>query len=282
MISQAAGPDFICIGARKTGTTWLYNFLRAHPDCAMPRIKEINFFNSALARRNSPEEALQKKWAEIRVKLKKPPDHPMPRSWVQNPASWYLKLFEREAGLISGDISPLYQEIRDERVKAVHRLLPRLKVIYILRHPLERILSDFSMYANNRSVEVNTMAEDELFALLQRQYHTSMSYGEVYKRWAAHFPVAMFFYEDLKSEPERFADSLCRYLAITPAPALVKKTKNPNPSRTFGPRPEVPPSVVRKLARMLLPETETLRATIDNVHTQAWVEDIRHQADGSG
>ena len=160
-------------------------------------------------------------------------------------------------------------------------MLPGLKVIYILRHPLERILSDFSMYANNRSVEVKTMAEDELFELLQRQYHTSMFYGEVYKRWAAHFPVAVFFYEDLKSQPERFADSLCSYLSITPAPALAKKTKNPNPSRTFGPRPEVPTSVVKKLARMLLPEIETLPATIDNPHTQAWVKDIRYQAETS-
>jgi hypothetical protein len=282
MISQAVGPDFICIGARKTGTTWLYNFLRAHPQCAMPKIKEINFFNSVLFRRKSTEEALQKKWAEIRVKLKKPPDHPMPMSWVHDPDSWYLELFEREAGLVSGDISPLYQEIRDERVHAVHRLLPGVKVIYILRHPLERILSDFSMYANNRSVEVKAMREDELFELLQRQYQTSMSYGEVYKRWAAYFPVAVFFYEDLKSQPERFADSLCSYLAITPAPAVAKKTKNPNPSRTFGPRPEVPTSVVKKLARRLLPEIETLRATIDNAHTQEWIEDIRHRSEGSG
>ena len=99
MISQTVGPDFICIGARKTGTTWLYNFLRAHPGCAMPNIKEINFFNSVLVRRNRPEEALQKKWAEIRVKLRKPPDHPMPESWIKNPDAWYLELFEGKRAL---------------------------------------------------------------------------------------------------------------------------------------------------------------------------------------
>ena len=40
-----AGPDFICIGAQKAGTTWLYWQLAAHPDFWMPPRKEIHYFN---------------------------------------------------------------------------------------------------------------------------------------------------------------------------------------------------------------------------------------------
>lgn len=61
-------PDFICIGAQKAGTTWLYEQLRRHPDVWMPG-KEPNTFYRA------------KRWVREAV----PP-----------------------AGRVIGDISPVY------------------------------------------------------------------------------------------------------------------------------------------------------------------------------
>jgi hypothetical protein len=277
--SLATGPDFLCIGARKTGTTWLYKFLQAHPDCAMPAMKEINFFNSPLFSCNGIRRPrLERKWAETRKKLGLSPDSPMPSSWAEAPERWYFGLFARQAGVVSGDVSPLYQEIHDDRISRVHRLLPKTKIIYILRHPLERILSDFSMYANNRRIDVPSMDHNELFELFRRQYARSMGYAEIYARWAEHFPVAVFFYEELKSNPEGFADSICDYLNIRRAPALAATSKNPNPSRTFGPRPNIPSSVTKRLAQELLPELEALTAIRDNALTRTWLKDVESEA----
>src|SRR2546430_11566837 len=39
-----ARPDFLCIGAQKGGTTWLYRQLYSHPDFWMPPIKELEYF----------------------------------------------------------------------------------------------------------------------------------------------------------------------------------------------------------------------------------------------
>ena len=38
------GPDFICIGAQKSCTSWLHWNLFFHPDTAMPPEKESNYF----------------------------------------------------------------------------------------------------------------------------------------------------------------------------------------------------------------------------------------------
>jgi len=38
-------PEFLCIGAEKAGTTWLYEMLKAHPSVWMPPIKEIHYFD---------------------------------------------------------------------------------------------------------------------------------------------------------------------------------------------------------------------------------------------
>jgi len=38
-------PNFVCIGAQKSGTTWLHNMLAQHPDICMPIKKELFFFD---------------------------------------------------------------------------------------------------------------------------------------------------------------------------------------------------------------------------------------------
>ena len=46
-ISFQRKPDFLCIGAPRSGTTWLYEKLSVHPDFSLPKQKEIRFFNSS-------------------------------------------------------------------------------------------------------------------------------------------------------------------------------------------------------------------------------------------
>lgn len=39
------GPDFICIGAQASGSSWLYQQLKEHPDFDLPDKKEIHYFD---------------------------------------------------------------------------------------------------------------------------------------------------------------------------------------------------------------------------------------------
>ena len=41
------GPDFICIGAQKAGTRWLFDQLAFHPGFWMPPIKELHYLNGS-------------------------------------------------------------------------------------------------------------------------------------------------------------------------------------------------------------------------------------------
>jgi hypothetical protein len=38
-------PNFLVIGAQKTGTTWLAKCLGEHPDILVPEVKEVCFFD---------------------------------------------------------------------------------------------------------------------------------------------------------------------------------------------------------------------------------------------
>ncbi|PYL65054.1 MAG: hypothetical protein DMF20_09435 [Verrucomicrobia bacterium] len=48
-----ACPDFLCVGAQKGGTSWLYHQLNFHLDFWMPPIKELHYFD-ALSRVKRP------------------------------------------------------------------------------------------------------------------------------------------------------------------------------------------------------------------------------------
>ena len=38
-------PDFVCVGAQKAATSWLYNALRWVPGVFLPAIKELHYFS---------------------------------------------------------------------------------------------------------------------------------------------------------------------------------------------------------------------------------------------
>ncbi len=54
--TRGGEPDFLCVGAHKAGSTWLYQQLDSHPDFWMPPIKELHYFDqlSRVQRASSP------------------------------------------------------------------------------------------------------------------------------------------------------------------------------------------------------------------------------------
>ena len=45
-VTGDARPDFLCVGAQKAGTSWLYRQLEPHPDFWMPPVKELHYLDN--------------------------------------------------------------------------------------------------------------------------------------------------------------------------------------------------------------------------------------------
>jgi Sulfotransferase family len=107
-------PNFLVIGAMKAGTTSLYRYLREHPQVFMPREKELHFF------------AAPERWDLGR--------------------DWYEAQFAAADGAVAvGEASPTYAMYPEftgvpERVAA---LLPGARLVYTVRHPIERMRSHY-------------------------------------------------------------------------------------------------------------------------------------------
>jgi hypothetical protein len=114
-------PDFIVIGAMKSATTTLHEQLARQPGIFMSRPKEPNFFSDDdIYARGLP---------------------------------WYLSLFQGagEAALC-GESSTHYTKLPayPRSVERMARTLPRVKLIYVMRHPIDRLVSH---YVHERSLE---------------------------------------------------------------------------------------------------------------------------------
>ncbi len=109
---QTRLPSFIIIGAQKAGTTSLYSYLGRHPDVELPANKEIHFFDNKYDRG----------------------------------MAWYLDQFPAglPEGKITGEASPyyLFHPLAAERVA---RECPEVRLIVLLRDPVERAYSHYMM-----------------------------------------------------------------------------------------------------------------------------------------
>ncbi len=122
-------PDFMIIGTQKGGTTSLYNYLLEHPSIAPIYIKEPHFFDiyynkGILWYRSHFPTTLQK---------------------------YYVKYLQKRA-FLTGEASPYYMP-HPLAPARVARALPKVKLIMVLRNPIDRAYSQYQHQVRQPGVE---------------------------------------------------------------------------------------------------------------------------------
>ena len=114
-------PNFFIVGAARSGTTSLYNYLDQHPEVYMSPVKEPNFyFLEGVA--DQIQGKASKAWLRTCVTTRRE----------------YLALFRgitNEKAI--GEASVFYLS-RDTAAQAIHRDVPHARIFAALRHPVER------------------------------------------------------------------------------------------------------------------------------------------------
>jgi hypothetical protein len=217
-------PDFIVIGAAKSGTTSLYGALADHPfvvPCTtdeghFDKTKEVHFFDYNSYRGED--------WYRSHFPL----------------AQEQLE-FAREHGrpFLTGEASPSYIS-HLWAPRRIRQLLPDAKLIAAFRNPVDRAYSQFTMSLREGvedldSFEEATRREEErLRPEIERMsadpYYNSWNYGcwsylsrsryaEQVERWLELFPREQFLFlkaEDLFDEPERTLDAVYEFVGLPP------------------------------------------------------------------
>ena len=117
---STAPPDFIGLGAQRSGTTWLYSLIAAHPDVQGEATKELHYFHRYWNRAFTPSDA-------------------------EN----YARYFPRPPGRIAGEWSPGYLS-HFWVAPLLDRAAPDAKLLVSLRDPVERYRSGVVLQGETR------------------------------------------------------------------------------------------------------------------------------------
>jgi FkbM family methyltransferase len=209
-------PDFIIIGAAKSGTTSLYFYLRQHPAIFMSAaVKEPAFF--CFAGKERP---------------KHPDDNPYPFfwNWVIFDEEPYSALFEpAQENQLIGEATPEYLYLYETTIANLKRYYRRkakdLKLIAILRNPIDRAWSHYSMACRDgyESLPFDQATETKTIAQrLSNGWHPSYDYigfGFYAKAIAAYREefganLKVILVEDLANDASGTCAELFRFLGF--------------------------------------------------------------------
>ena len=194
-------PDFLCVGTQKGGTTYLYELLKRHPQVFLAEPKEQHFFSL---------------------------------HW-QRGVDWYRRQFASAAeSQICGEITPYYL-FHPEAPARIQSLLPNVKLIVLLRDPVERALSQ---YFHSRRLGLDHLDLEEAFAAeasrlrnsaealkqglphLSHQQHSYLSrsrYEEQlwrFDQYVAPDQILLLKSEDLFSKPKPVWEAIIKFLGL--------------------------------------------------------------------
>ena len=225
------GPHFICLGTQKAGTGWVYDQFEAHRDFWMPPMKEIGFFCGSYGEDRRPMAARKLGWMSEhhgRGKADYLPEidfllNYLHRRWRAGSLDFsaYFRLFDGRDGL-SGDCTPEYALLKGRMVRAMYTQMPQTRFVLLLRDPIDRIWSQVQMNARlgrlshlratRDFADFQTMALHDLVAPYSRMSLTIRRWQEVDTE--GRFKV--FFFDDLRDDPEGFRASLAAHLQVDP------------------------------------------------------------------
>jgi len=174
-------PNFLFIGAAKTGSSWLYSVMREHPGVFVPAIKDPYFFD---------------------------------RNYKRG-LDWYLRLFKdapasaKAIGELSHDY--LYSPEAARRIK---RDLPGVRLILCLRSPMEHIISSYLQMLHAGRTKLPLDGAVRAFPELVDE----PSYSRYLPLWFDLFDRSQFkilLFDDLRVSPRGFAHEVFDFLGVS-------------------------------------------------------------------
>lgn len=199
-------PDFLIIGAQKSGTTSLYDHLAQHPAVRPSATKEVHYFDREYARG---------------------------QRWYRG--HFALDARARRSGLVTGEATPAYLLFPLAPARA-RRLVPDARLVAVLRDPVDRAFSHYQhevakgheqcSFEEALDREAARLAAEEDrqggggvlgHALEHHSYLTRGRYAEQLERWLEHFAAEQLLVlaaEELYGDPTAAVARVVEHLRL--------------------------------------------------------------------
>ena len=202
-------PNFLVIGAEKAGTTALYHVLRQHPQIYMSPVKEPCFFA----------------FENHRMDYVGPGD-----SWINNNAVTHLSDYQTlfngcKDEVAAGEASTYYLMLSAQTTDAISYYVPDMKLIVILRHPVDRAYSAFTAMISYgreslRDFNIALTAGDHRW---RNHWEPAWRYLEngcysthiqQYLKYFSREQIRFYLYEEWNQKPMTVLRDICAFLGV--------------------------------------------------------------------
>ncbi|HLC76264.1 MAG TPA: sulfotransferase domain-containing protein [Candidatus Peribacterales bacterium] len=278
-------PDFLGIGAMKGGTSWLDANLRTHPKIWMPPWKELKYFEKGMLSRE-PASNLRRITKFVQPSVRTVfYAHPL---WMlkffcrKKTDAWYASLFSPNKNQICGEISPEYAKLDRETVEHIHALMPNLKILFLLRNPVDRAWSHILWDYCGGDGKHNLGTIDLDSCIRHAESRSSMVRGEYSKTlevWESAFSkeqIFIGFFEEMRDAPAELLQRIQKFLGVPEyIPESITKKVNETPG------PAMPKGLKERLAKLYLTELRNLSNRFGEP-TNTWLTDAEQCLQNAG
>ena len=201
-------PNFLVIGAAKSGTTALYHYLNQHPEIFLTPIKETNFF------------ALD----GLNIKFNGPGDDlGVHRNSITNINDYYNQFKEYKHEKVTGEVCPLYLYSKIAPL-CIKKYIPNVKIVAILRDPVDRAFSAWlhltrderEVLSFSKAITEEKKRIKNNWAEIWHYIEQGMYYAQL-SRYYDIFPkknIKVFFYQDFKNNPINIYSEICSFIGV--------------------------------------------------------------------
>lgn len=177
-------PNFLIIGAAKSGTTTLFQYLNQHPQVYLPVKKEPNFFGKD-------------------------------ENYAKGLETYAAMFAEAKPDQVCGEASTDYTKWPNfpESAARIAQTLPQVKLIYIMRNPIDRAYSYYTQV--NRYRPIQETFEDYICRTTEAL--DTSHYVLQIKQYLQFFPresVLFLLLEDITKQPDLIVRQVCRFIGI--------------------------------------------------------------------
>ena len=176
-------PNFICLGAAKSGTTTLHDILRQHPEIYVPAFKEPHFFD-------------------------------IPENY-KNGIDWYQKNYFKNANKkVIAEFTPSYFFDKEAPERIFNNLGSEVKFVVLLRHPVDRAYSHYLHSKRDEHEELDFVEsllqegdrllhhieKKDYLSYLRNSYISQGLYGDMVERYLKYFKLENFMFIHFEKE----------------------------------------------------------------------------------
>ena len=241
---QTGPPDFVIIGAQKSGTTWWQGLVEKHLEIVRPpgQRRELHFFAHFWDRWPTPEQFER-----------------------------YLRYFPRPQGSLVGEKTPGYLYQPWVAPMLAH-IAPDARLMVLMRDPIERYISNLGLLQRSGSLKGEVgggevgMREHRIVEAMERsRYATQLEW------WLQHFPreqILLLQYERCVADPQEQLSRTYEFLGLPDQRASVAEVSRAR--KKAGQHLPVPDEMRRVLAEYYAVDVARLAEMMPDLDVGLW------------